>query len=85
MAQVPSDEVPWQRVVNAKGMISTRHERGMQHQRRMLEAEGVVFGARGEIDLKRYGWRGPDREWAAQRGYYMLPAQDEPEQPSLFG
>ena len=85
MAQVTSDDVPWQRVVNAKGMISNRGERGMQKQRQALEAEGVTFDARGGIDLQRFGWRGPDREWAVQRGYHTLPQLDEPEQPSLFG
>src|SRR5687767_7654209 len=44
--------VPWQRVVNARGGISTY---GVE-QRRLLEAEGVVFDDQGRIDLGRWGW-----------------------------
>jgi methylated-DNA-protein-cysteine methyltransferase-like protein len=84
MAQVKDPEVPWQRVVNAKGTISTRGEHAMQSQRKRLEAEGVVFDERGRIDLDRFGWRGPDPDWAAQHGYQTLQAKDEPDQPSLF-
>lgn len=39
MANCP-DDVPWQRVVNAKGEISPRP--GARRQRELLEAEGVV-------------------------------------------
>ena len=85
MAQVTSDDVPWQRVVNAKGMISNRNEREMQQQRSALETEGITFNARGVIDLKRFGWHGPEREWATERGYHTFAQLDDPEQPSLFG
>jgi methylated-DNA-protein-cysteine methyltransferase-like protein len=47
--------VPWQRVVNAQGGISTRS--GDARQRRLLEREGVRFDARGRIPLARYQWR----------------------------
>jgi methylated-DNA-protein-cysteine methyltransferase-like protein len=56
MAACPAG-VPWQRVVNAQGMISQRQ--GAHVQRELLEAEGVEFDERGRIDLKRYGWTGP--------------------------
>ena len=51
--------VPWHRVVNAAGRIS---ERGSASeiallQRARLEAEGVEFDGRGQIDLERFGWR----------------------------
>jgi methylated-DNA-protein-cysteine methyltransferase-like protein len=50
--------VPWQRVVNARGELSARSEPGgEQVQRALLEREGVVFDARGRIDLGRFGWR----------------------------
>ena len=45
--------VPWQWVVNAKGTVSTG-----DHQRKLLEEEGIVFDSRGRIDLTRYGWDG---------------------------
>lgn len=53
----PGTDVPWWRVVNAKGGISLRG-RGEEAelQRRLLEAEGVVFGAEGRMDLRRYRW-----------------------------
>ncbi len=52
------DAVPWQRVVNARGEVSGRSEPGMESlQRQVLEAEGVVFDARGRIDLEAYRWR----------------------------
>jgi methylated-DNA-protein-cysteine methyltransferase-like protein len=53
MAQCPGD-VPWQRVINSKGEISPRP--GAEEQRRLLEAEGVEFDARGRVDLGRFGW-----------------------------
>lgn len=58
MAACP-DDVPWQRVVNSKGEISLRRGAGQEHQRALLEDEGVSFDARGRIDLKRYRWAGP--------------------------
>jgi methylated-DNA-protein-cysteine methyltransferase-like protein len=57
MAACP-DDVPWQRVINSKGEISPRP--GAEQQRQLLEEEGVVFSERGRVDLKVYGWEGPD-------------------------
>jgi len=65
MAKCPAD-VPWQRVINSKGEISPRP--GAQEQRRLLEEEGIEFSASGRVDLKVYGWEGPEK----------------PEQPKLF-
>ncbi|HUP62282.1 MAG TPA: methylated-DNA--[protein]-cysteine S-methyltransferase [Thermoanaerobaculia bacterium] len=50
--------VPWHRVINARGEISPRSA-GDSHelQRMLLEAEGVDFDPRGRVDLKRYRWR----------------------------
>ncbi len=67
MANAP-DDVPWQRVINSQGKVSPRPGLGPAVQRQMLEREGVVFDAKDRVDLKRYGWPGPD----------------EPEQPSLL-
>ncbi len=55
----PDSDVPWQRVVNAQGLISLgrAYPGGELHQRHRLEAEGVVFDAAGRIDLKRFRWR----------------------------
>jgi methylated-DNA-protein-cysteine methyltransferase-like protein len=49
--------VPWQRIVNAQGGIST-YPTGRQ--RAALEHEGVEFDARGVIDLRRFGWQPED-------------------------
>jgi methylated-DNA-protein-cysteine methyltransferase related protein len=51
--------VPWQRVVNAQGGISTSAEHAAR-QRRLLEREGVRFDARGRIPLDRFQWRPRD-------------------------
>lgn len=56
MARCP-DDVPWHRVINAKGEISPRP--GADRQRRLLEAEGVAFDDRGRVDLARFGWQTP--------------------------
>jgi methylated-DNA-protein-cysteine methyltransferase-like protein len=48
--------IPWQRVVNAQGGISTPggHE---SVQRKLLEGEGVRFDSRDRIDLDSFLWR----------------------------
>lgn len=52
----PDGSIPWHRVVNGQGGISTDKEHpGLQ--RAMLEAEGVVFDRDGRIDLDAFGWR----------------------------
>ena len=79
-------EVPWQRVVNREGKISLPGPSG-EIQRKRLEAEGVQFDARGRIDMKRFGWKGPDPAWAAEYGYHVKPPEpgpSEPEQTGLF-
>lgn len=52
-------EIPWHRVINAKGEISYSAFRdGADYlQRSLLEAEGIVFNAAGKVDLKQYRWR----------------------------
>lgn len=52
-------EVPWHRVINAKGEISQspfRHGDD-QLQQVLLEREGVEFSPAGKIDLRKYRWR----------------------------
>lgn len=54
--------VPWHRVVNAAGAISLRSVPGFELEQRIrLEAEGVVFNARGRVPLARYRWAGTRR------------------------
>ena len=51
--------VPWWRVVNGTGVVSTSPiDHTAQVQRMLLEAEGVEFSPSGEIDWDRFGWDG---------------------------
>jgi methylated-DNA-protein-cysteine methyltransferase-like protein len=64
-------DLPWQRVINARGEVSPRSEPGWEGlQRRMLEDEGVRFDDRGRVDLDRYRWEpeGPVSRPASGRG-----------------
>ena len=48
-------ELPWHRIINAKGEISFTGN----DQRGMLEAEGIVFKKNGKVDLSIYRWFPP--------------------------
>jgi methylated-DNA-protein-cysteine methyltransferase-like protein len=51
--------VPWHRVINSQGRISTDcQEHGPNLQRALLEAEGIEFDERGYTDWDRFGWTG---------------------------
>ncbi len=62
----PAD-VPWQRVVNARGGCSTERMPGFPPgiQRALLEEEGVAFRPDGTLDLARYRWEPPPAVLAA--------------------
>lgn len=77
-----AEDVPWQRVINAQGGISTK---GLL-QRKLLQDEGVVFETNDRVALGRFRWRGPSEEWAARNGFNVLPshADDQSDQLSLF-
>jgi methylated-DNA-protein-cysteine methyltransferase related protein len=51
-------DLPWHRVINARGEVSPRGGLGIEEgfQRHLLEREAVRFDARGRIDLDRFGW-----------------------------
>lgn len=54
-------DVPWQRVINARGAVSFAADSpGATLQQALLEAEGVAFDEQGCTDLKVYGWAGLD-------------------------
>jgi methylated-DNA-protein-cysteine methyltransferase-like protein len=72
------EDVPWQRVINARGMVSLGGGRdGAAIQRALLEGEGVVFDDEGRVDLEVYGWDGLDpmkiREILGDKGYEGTP------------
>ena len=60
LSRLPSgSDVPWWRVVNRRGAVSTSRVSGMaQWQRALLESEGVVFDDAGEASWRRFGWVG---------------------------
>jgi methylated-DNA-protein-cysteine methyltransferase-like protein len=58
--RVASDsDIPWHRVINAKGQVSESSMRyGSDHlQRSLLEQEGIVFDRNGKISLREYLWK----------------------------
>ena len=52
-------EIPWQRVVNAKGQISFNPSRegSDRIQRELLLAEGIPVDAAGQLPLAQHHWR----------------------------
>jgi methylated-DNA-protein-cysteine methyltransferase-like protein len=48
--------VPWHRVINSRGEISTPAGSDTM-QRRLLESEGVRFGPKGRVDLDAFLWK----------------------------
>jgi len=51
------NQLPWHRVINARGEISPRAEPGWEgYQRHLLEEEDVDFDLAGRVDLERFGW-----------------------------
>jgi len=59
---LPSD-LPWHRVVNAKGCISLSLAREGSDwiQAEMLRAEGIPVDGEGHLPLRAHRWRGPER------------------------
>ena len=56
VSQSRKENLPWHRVINARGTISLTGA-GFDEQKALLEAEGVAVDGRGVIDLEKYGWR----------------------------
>ncbi|HEV7426172.1 MAG TPA: MGMT family protein [Thermoanaerobaculia bacterium] len=51
-------DIPWHRVINAKGEISARSASDSHElQRMLLEEEGVEFSLDGRVDLKKFRWK----------------------------
>ncbi len=51
------EDIPWQRIINAQGSISTYKIGAGELQTALLKAEGIEFSDKGYCDLKRFGWR----------------------------
>jgi methylated-DNA-protein-cysteine methyltransferase-like protein len=54
----PRTDIPWHRVVNAKGEVSFSHSRNGSDalQQRLLKKEGIKFDARNRFNLERFRW-----------------------------
>jgi len=59
-ALTEDSDVPWQRVINAKGEISERPSAEVQ--RVFLEQEGIRFTKEAQIDLSRFQWKPAERK-----------------------
>src|SRR4051812_47465989 len=56
-AQTESKDLPWHRVINAKGKISfSELSEHWARQKRLLLKENVLFDEAGTVDLELYQW-----------------------------
>ena len=78
LASLPAGiNVPWQRVINSQGKISIRSNGVADpRQRKALIREGIVFSRNGTVDLKRFGWDGPDWDWLYEKGLQLPLLRD---------
>ena len=69
-----SSPVPWQRVINRTGGISSRGRvEGAMLQRELLENEGVIFDEEERCDLDAYRWQPRDTD-----KYFYGASKDAP-------
>ncbi len=56
-----SRNVPWHRVINSRGGLSTNNEPGIPSglQQSLLESEGIKFDLDVTLDLQKYLWQPP--------------------------
>ncbi len=66
MNALADSELPWQRVVNAQGAVSTDKLGFGDIQRGLLGNEGIAFDASGRLDLKRLQWWPDEAEGGLQ-------------------
>ncbi len=64
----PEQDIPWHRVINAKGEISESPFRdGNDHlQRALLETEGITFSPQNKVSLTQYQWQPDLADYAAE-------------------
>jgi methylated-DNA-protein-cysteine methyltransferase related protein len=70
----PDADVPWHRVINAKGEISESpfREGNDYLQRSLLEREGIAFNAAGRVNFR-------ECQWQPEVNEADLPSFDRPE------
>jgi methylated-DNA-protein-cysteine methyltransferase-like protein len=82
--------VPWHRVINAKGTISLPPDTpAAALQRARLRHEGAFAPDAESADLNRVGWEGPPQAWLDEHGLrppkpLRAPPDDRPQQMALF-
>ena len=59
-------DLPWHRVVNARGAVSPHAQAARQ--RALLQQEGIRFHTHDRFDLRAHRWRGPDPVTLARLG-----------------
>lgn len=71
-----SSDVPWHRVLGARGEISRRTSSDSHElQRLLLEAEGIRFNDSGRIRLDEFRWEPDDRPGSGNFGLVSIPAR----------
>lgn len=55
-SQSKKHNLPWHRVINAKGKISLQIPEAYIRQKELLENEGIILSDKDKIDLKHYLW-----------------------------
>ena len=65
MSAVPDhSDIPWHRVINARGEVSRRSGGSAfeRIQRALLEAEGIAFDAQDRVSLPQFRWDPPTND-----------------------
>lgn len=52
-----TNNIPWHRVVNSRGVIAIKDYEGFQEQKMLLSIEGIESDSSGKIDLNEYQWK----------------------------
>ncbi len=56
ISEETTQDIPWHRVINSSGRLSTYKIGTGDLQKILLESEGIVFSKTGKLDLKRLEW-----------------------------
>lgn len=58
-------QLPWHRVINAKGEVAIKDDEGASVQKELLLQEGIQLTLTGKINLKEYRYY-PSVDWIAE-------------------
>jgi methylated-DNA-protein-cysteine methyltransferase related protein len=56
VSEETAQDIPWHRVINSSGRLSTYKIGTGNLQRVLLESEGMIFSKTGRLDLKHLEW-----------------------------